>query len=104
GNAVEAVVAMMQAAGEHDAALDWLAGLAGDEGEDWELRLSAGDTLLDLAPVRYRALLESLAERQTHRDARFKQEDVAKAYDDPPGPQWERRFENPWEFYDVAAI
>ncbi|MDO8463686.1 MAG: hypothetical protein Q7S46_00310, partial [Gallionella sp.] len=64
-NAIEAVIkfASKQETGALEQALAWLAGIVADESDDWELRLSAGNTLLDYPRTEYRALLENMADR-----------------------------------------
>jgi len=64
-NALEPLIAAGERAGADplDEALAYAAGIAADETEDWDMRLSTGNTLLDFAPAVHRPLLESLAER-----------------------------------------
>ncbi len=89
---------------ELQAALDWLAGIAVDEQEDWDLRLSVASVLLDFPRVRHRVLLDELAARQSGSGVAYSADEVAKAYaaamDEPP---W-RRFEDPWSFYAPEQI
>jgi len=87
-----------------DGALDWLAGIAADESEDWTMRLCAGNVLLDFPRARHRALLDDLAARQSGMSVHFAPEDVTQAYaagEDKPA--W-KRFEDPWKFYTPLAI
>src|SRR6266540_5080078 len=87
-----------------DGALDWLAGIAADESEDWTMRLCAGNVLLDFPRARHRALLYDLAARQSGMSVHFAPEDVTQAYaagEDKPA--W-KRFEDPWKFYTPLAI
>jgi HEAT repeat protein len=105
-NAMEACVAAHHVRGK-DAlaqALDWLAAIAGTEQEDLEVRLSAGNTLLDFPRPQYRPLLEDLAARQrgwgTHFDRADIKYDYAKGID---APGW-ARFEDPWRFYKQGEI
>jgi len=107
--AIDAVTACEQrrSAEALDGALDWLAGIAADEDEDWDLRLAVGNTLLDCPRERHRGLLESLAARQSGFGVRFDRNDVRKAYaEGRDRPDWEReRFRDPWEsFYAPSAI
>jgi len=104
--AAEAVIAAAALAGPAalESELDWAAGLAADETQDWDLRVCIGGTLCEFPRDRYRALLEGLADRQRRADPYFSREEIAQAYaareDDP---QW-RRFENPWKFYEPEEI
>lgn len=105
-NAISAVIAAAQRHGESafEQALDWLAGIAADEQEDWDLRLCSGNTLLDFPRARNRALLDDLAARQSGLGAHFSAGEVQKAYTEMNDqPEWER-FKNPWQFYDPEAI
>jgi len=93
-------------------ALDWVAGRASEESEDWDMRVSAASTLLDFPRERHRALLNSIADEEMRlvaKDApfnipRFTSEEVeaalAKGRDEPG---WRRRGE-PWRFYTPEAI
>ena len=64
-NAIEPAIkiAAEQGASALEQAQAWLAGIVSDENEDWEFRLSAGNTLLDYPRTDYRALLEEMADR-----------------------------------------
>ena len=87
-----------------DEALAWAAAIAADETEEWDMRLSAGNTLLDFAPAAHRPLLENLAERQTGLGAWFSKTDLEKAYSvNERAPEW-RRMSDPWEFYRPGFI
>lgn len=104
--AMDAVVAMAQHRGAAalDDTLSWAANLASDEQEDWDLRLSVGNLLLDFPRNQYRPLLEDLAQRQSGWNVHFGIDEIRDAYS--PGkdqPEWERR-DNPWVFYTPAAI
>ena len=78
--------------------------LAADEGEDWKLRLSAGNTLMDFPRAPYRPLLEGLATRQTGWGIRFSPNEIERAYSAAEDePEW-ARFKDPWAFYAPAAI
>ncbi|MFZ5557551.1 MAG: SEC-C metal-binding domain-containing protein [Pseudomonadota bacterium] len=94
-----------------EGALDWLAGLAGSETEDWDFRMMAASTLLDFPRDRHRPLLDALARREEQRAAentwdiaQFVPDDVEAAYAGVGGgPNWLGRGE-PWDFYDPGAI
>lgn len=106
-NAMEPVIAAAdrQDPAALDSALDWLAGMAADEKEDWEARLTAAHLLIEFPRARHRPLLESLAAAQEGIEVRdFSLEEIETAYaagkDDP---QW-LRFADPWKFYSPDAI
>jgi hypothetical protein len=106
-NALDPVVAAAMRHGRQalDEALAWVAELAVDESEDWDIRLSCGNLLLDFPRAQHRALLDSLAARQTRGfGAHFDVDDIQGAYagsvDDP---DWKRR-DDPWKFYEPDAI
>lgn len=85
-------------------ALAWSAGIAADESEDWDMRLCAGNTLLDFPRDAFRPLLEDLAGRQPALGAHFRKDDIEKAYSaGVDKPDWER-FGDPWEFYSPDEI
>jgi hypothetical protein len=103
-NAIEVVIA---SAAKRDTAslaqaLAWLAGIVTDEGEDWNLRLSAGNTLLDYPRAEYRALLENMADRQHGLGKHFGRNDIQKAYSETTSKP--ERFTDPWKFYEPDAI
>jgi hypothetical protein len=105
-NATDAVVAGARQQGQEqlEQALDWLAAIAGDEGEDWTMRLSVGNTLLDFPRGRHRPLLDDLAARQAGFGVHFSADDVQCVYETmTDDPEWERHRE-PWRFYTPAAI
>lgn len=105
-NAIDAVVAAARCQGsnELELALEWLAGIVTDEDEDWNLRLCAGNTLLDFPRVQYRQLLEDMATRQGFLGVHFSQDDVQKAYTAMQDKaDWER-FGDPWKFYLPSEI
>ena len=105
-NALDVVVATAQWRGAEalDTALAWVAGIAAADSEDWELRLSAGSMLIDFPRATYRSLVEDLAQQQTEWGAYFSLDNVRDAYAaGRDQPQWERR-DNPWTFYEPAAI
>lgn len=103
-NAIEAVVEVAAKRGMAmlEQALSWLAAIAADENEDWELRLSAGNTLLDYPRAEYRSLLVGLADRQSGWGQHFGREDIQQAYS--KSTQKPERFTNPWQFYEPDAI
>ena len=87
-----------------EAALDWLAGIAADPQEEFDLRVAIGLGLLDFPRARHRALLEELAAMQTGPGKYFSTKDVTTAFakgEDKPG--W-LRFDDPWKFYSPAQI
>ena len=105
-NACDPVIAAADRKGEDvlDAALEWLAGIAADEQEDWEVRLSAGNTLLDFPRAKYRPLLDDLAARQSGWAINFSAEEVSEAFSGvEQKKQWER-FDDPWKLYTPDAI
>jgi len=105
-NATDAVIAAAQHRSESalEHALDWLARIAADEQEDWDLRLCCGNTLLNFPRARNRALLDDLAVRQSGWGVHFSADEVQKIYREMnEQPEWER-FKNPWQFYDPEAI
>ena len=104
--AVEALLARgaQQGAGGLDEMLDWAAGIAADESEDWDLRLCAAGDLLDFPRSRHRALLDGFAKRQRGLGAHFSSAEVRKAYAEAKDqPQWRQR-DDPWKFYDPREI
>jgi hypothetical protein len=104
--AIESVVALGEQRGVEmfDAALDWMASIAADESEDWDLRLTAGNTLLDLPRDRHRMLLEELAARQSGWGVHFSREEVGEAFSVGDTPKWRVHFGDPWVFYTPEAI
>lgn len=105
-NAIESVLeaASRQGGETLEQALAWLAGIAGDENEDWECRLSTANHLLDFPRPQYRPLLEDLEARQIGWGKHFDQQSIEEAYTGQgDSPQWER-FGNPWKFYEPEAI
>lgn len=106
GDAVESAIALAELADSGTLAetLSWAAALAADETEDWDLRLSTGSALLDLAPIDHRHLLENLAARQNSPGAWFSMQEVEDAYaSDGREAQW-HRMNDPWEFYRPGHI
>jgi hypothetical protein len=88
-----------------EASLDWAANIAADDSEDWDLRLSAANTLLDFPRVRHRALLENLAARQSGWGVQFSMDDVRDAFSGRDAtPQSRHGFADPWKFYAPRAI
>jgi len=105
-NAADPVVALAERRGPEalDEALAWVARIAADEEEDWDMRLSCGNTLLDFPRRQYRSLLEDLAERQNGFGGYFSQDDVERAYAAlEDAPDWRGR-DDPWSFYRPEAI
>jgi len=105
-NAIDPVIAAADRQGQDalDAALEWLAGIAADEQEDWDLRLSAANTLLDFPRAQYRPLLEGLAARQSGWGVHFDRDDVQQAYAAMQDrAEWDR-FDDPWKFYAPGEI
>ncbi len=107
-NAIEAVVASASCHGGEtfNHALAWLAEIVASEDEEWILRLTAGNTLLDFARPEYRLLLEEMAKRQGFLGVHFSMDDVQQTYADLlQQPEWEREyFKNPWQFYEPDEI
>ena len=106
-SAVEAYVSTQHALGDDafNQSLEWLAGIAADEKENWELRLCAGNDLLHFPRPQYRSLLESLVAKQKGMGGRFCQDDIDQAYKEMRNePLWERFTKDPWEFYLPQAI
>jgi hypothetical protein len=104
--AVESAIAFGERAGAGalDAALDWAAGIAADASEDETLCFSIGNKLLDFPRKRHRALLESLAARQSGPSVSFAMEDVRRAFAGArDAPHW-HRFDDPWAFYAPERI
>jgi hypothetical protein len=104
--AIASVVAFGERRGVEalDATLDWAAGIAADESEDWDLRLAAGNTLVDFPRARHRVLLEDLAARQSGWGAHFSAEDIRQAFSSGDTPEWRGRFDDPWHFYAPEEI
>lgn len=105
-NITDAVIADAQRQGESalEQALDWVAEFAASSEEDWEFRLSVGNTLLDFPRDRYRELLDKLAAEQSGFGVHFDKNDIDKAYTkNIDTPDWER-FSDPWRFYEPREI
>lgn len=105
-NAADVVVAAAAHRGSDalDRALAWIAAIAADEREDWDLRLAVANTLIDFPRERYHPLLEGLAARQKRGNVHFSPEDIEEAYAaGRDEPDW-ASFDDPWAFYDPAAI
>jgi hypothetical protein len=106
GQGIEIVVDAALRAGAQalEASLDWVAVIASNESEDWTLRLSAANALLDFPRERYRALVEDLAARQSGWGVYFSKGDVRQAFDrSTDEPEW-LHFSDPWRFYTPEAI
>jgi hypothetical protein len=104
--AIEAYVVAAQHRGNDalESALEWLAGIAANEQEDWNLRLCSGNTLLDFPRIQHRSLLEEMAARQGSFGVHFAQSDVTKAYIAMQDKADWDRFSDPWVFYSPAQI
>ena len=105
--AIESLVALGERRGIEalDATLDWVASIAADESENWDLRLAAANTLLDVPRVRHRVLLENLAAQQSGWAVHFSVTDVRRAFSgENTTPPWRDRFADPWNFYVPEAI
>ena len=104
--AIDAYMATAQRQGS-DAfaqALEWLAGIVANEDEDWDLRLSCGNLLLNFPRVQHRPLLEAMAARQSGWVVHFSGDEVQKAYAAMQDKaDWER-FSDPWKFYSPDQI
>ena len=86
--------------------IDWLAGLAADQDEQFDCRTLLAQLLLDLPRTRHRGLLDRLAKLQEQGlpgFIGFGTEDVSHSYATGDEPEW-RRFADPWEFYEPKAI
>ena len=103
-NAIETVIssAAKQETAVLEQALVWLAGIVTNEDEDWDLRLLAGNTLLDYPRAEYRALLENMADRQHGLGKQFDRGCIQKAYSETTTKP--ERFTDPWGFYEPDAI
>ena len=105
-NAFDPVIAAASRQGGEalEQTLAWLAGIAEDEGEDWECRLVSASLLLYFPRAQYRQLLEALEPRQSDWVKHFDMQSIERAYAGQYyAPEWER-FTNPWEFYEPDAI
>ena len=105
-NAFDPVIAAASRQGGEvlELTLAWLAGIAEDEGEDWECRLGAAGLLLYFPRAKYRQLLEGLEARQSGWGRHFDMQSIEQAYAGQYyAPEWEH-FEDPWEFYEPEAI
>ncbi len=87
-----------------DAELDSVAGMAADESEDRDMRLSVASDLLRFPRERHRRLLRNLARQQAGPGAFFNGANVTKAYARAGDrPEWHER-NDPWDFYHPTAI
>jgi hypothetical protein len=94
-----------------EAAIDWVAGLAGDESGEWMFRTMACNALLDFPRERHRSVMEAIVNGETRlREERgdiggmFAIEDVEDAFrGGKDEPDWQRRG-SPWTFYSPDAI
>jgi hypothetical protein len=100
-DALESVLALSQREGSAalDSALDWAAAAASDESDDWDLRMMAGNTVLNFAPERHRALMDKLAIQQKGMGVVFSTSDVSKIYATGGAEHQWASFADPWEFY-----
>ena len=104
GTEVVAAAAHTRGGAALEAALDWLAGIAADEQEEFLLRCAIGNALLDFPRTRHRALLEELAAKQMGLGKTFSADDVIQAFaKGEDKPVW-TRFDDPWKFYSPARI
>jgi SEC-C motif/Protein of unknown function (DUF1186) len=105
-NALDPVLAAAERRGPEalDEALAWVADKAADEAEDWDMRLSSGNILLDFPRLQHRPLLEDLAARQTGFYAHFGRDDIERAFEvQADTPSWKLR-DVPWKFYEPERI
>lgn len=105
-NAIETVMAAAswQSGETLELALAWVAGIAADEDEDFEICLTAGSMLLHFPRPQYRQLLENLASLKNAWIMHFDMQSIERSYAGKYyAPEWER-FTNPWEFYEPDAI
>lgn len=104
--AVDCAIALAERQGlaALDAALDWAAGVAGDETEDWSVRLSVGGSILGFARGRHRRLLETLARRPHGCESVFTADDVAQVYAAGGRAAGWHDGADPWAFYAPDAI
>ncbi len=105
-NAIEAVAADASRQGGEmlEQTLEWLAKIAGEEDEEWDVCLTAAHMLLYFPRPQYRQLLEELVPKQDDFDRRFDMRSIERAYTGKYyAPEWER-FTDPWEFYEPDAI
>jgi hypothetical protein len=105
-DALDCLIALAQRNGETalEAALDRAAQLAGNESEDWDLRMVTGNTVLNFAPAQHRRLLETLAAEQSGMGTVFNAADVRKTYAAGGGEKEWEQFADPWAFYAPDAI
>ena len=104
GMDVIVAAAERQGGGALEEALEWVAGIARDEQEERELRLLAGNLLLDFPRERHRSLVDDLAQRQGAFGVHFSEKDVRRAYSAGScEPEW-HRFDDPWDFYAPQTI
>ncbi len=104
--AADAVVRLACREGDEqrEAAIDWVAGLAGDQTQALDSRTNFCFTLLDFPRDRHRPLLEELARLQSGLGRDFDKHNIEQVYDaGRDQPEWER-FADPWKFYDPAEI
>jgi hypothetical protein len=104
--AVNGVIAHAQSSGTLEDALAWAAQITFDEDENYDLRVLAGNTLLDFARPGYRTALENLADSQPHIGRMFDRQELEEVYaNGGQAPEWEQeRFAEPWVFYTPMEI
>ena len=101
-NAFDPAVASAERQGREalDETLAWVAQIAGDETENWEVRLYGGNMLIQFPREAYRPLLNDLARRQSGFGVVFTSDDVSQAYAIAEDlPDWRKRPYDPWNFY-----
>lgn len=105
-NAIDPIIDCAADHGETalDQALAWLAAVAADENENWDVRLSGGSKLLDFPRDQYRPLLENMASRQSGLGTWFNQSDVEQAYAQRVDHPEKKHPGNPWSFYEPDEI
>ncbi len=106
---VGAIEALLVLARHHGApaletALEWAAGIAGDEAEDWDLRISVADLLLDHPRASYRPLLEAMATGPNSTSFFFDMDEIAKVYARQRDALPRERSADPWSFYAPEKV
>ena len=105
-NAIDPVIACAErrSGAALEETLARFADMAKDEKEDFDLRLSVCDTLLDFPREQYRNLLEEMVTRQSDWVTHFDEDDVQNAYAGFSREKQQEHFKNPWDFYEMDAI
>jgi len=91
---------------ELEQAIDWLAAMCGDDAEDLEFRVIAGNNLLDFPREKHRPVMKKLVALQEPDSLvanAFGLEEIDHSFDEGDDPEWVR-FDNPWQFYDPDQI